>query len=229
MLKMMTVRQRIKQGNKMSVPTHGEFCSTWMYPRNCWYCGCSIYILQCSCGSTVLLDTPRPPWEKHDCGSGGIGGSGYSGWIAIDQLRAEGVPITNSIMKQVFNDLRKSLKNNKKPDPDIEKAHPYENQKVQFLGIVREKNRKTKLIDKMNALSDMAHKIITLPMGKKIQFTIHDNGGKIHKSYTCLALEKTIPSGIKVGIIVKITLRPCFSKGLPDSDSVWFVEEIGLL
>src|SRR5437773_2376507 len=88
----------------MSVPTHRATCQTWMYPTDCWYCGARIHVLQCTCQSAVLLDYPRPPWQKHDC-SGGIGGSGYSGWAAVDVLRAHGFAITTKILDKCFREL----------------------------------------------------------------------------------------------------------------------------
>ena len=96
----------------MPVPTHGPLCQTRIYPTACWSCQHEIFVLQCTCGSAVLLDDRWPPWPKHTCastgGTGGIGGSGLSGWAAVETLRAQGVPITSDIIQEVFPGERPS-------------------------------------------------------------------------------------------------------------------------
>src|SRR5579885_1268066 len=102
------------------VPTHMLTCQTWAYPVNCWYCGASIYVFQCTCGSVVLFDSLGGAWPKHQCiglgGAGGIGGSGYSGWTAIDVLRSQGVAITREITDKVFGTSKGAQKQNASPD-----------------------------------------------------------------------------------------------------------------
>ena len=58
----------------MSIPSHGPFCKTRNYPTTCMDCQQKIFIVTCSCGSTVLFDHPGPPWPKHQCVSWGHGG-----------------------------------------------------------------------------------------------------------------------------------------------------------
>jgi hypothetical protein len=50
----------------MPIPTHGPQCETRTYPMKCKACRCSVYHLQCTCGSSVMFDT-LDPFELHIC------------------------------------------------------------------------------------------------------------------------------------------------------------------
>ncbi len=156
----------------MPIPTHGPSCQTVIYPADCWHCGRPIHILQCTCGSAVLFDKPKPPWPEHDCSSGGIGGSGLSGWAAVDVLRANGIPIDANIMAKVFPAKLRSGKAGASPPPESMAAmQPKAGKKIDLVAIVRELLTDTKKTDRLNALGDIGAKLLKLPKGELWQLT----------------------------------------------------------
>ncbi len=50
----------------MPVPTHGDYCSTRLWPTSCPDCSSQVYFFSCSCGSRVLFDLSEPPWNPHE-------------------------------------------------------------------------------------------------------------------------------------------------------------------
>ncbi len=51
----------------MSVPQHGDFCTTRTFPAKCRFCGDEVFFFSCSCGSRVFFDELGPPWPEHRC------------------------------------------------------------------------------------------------------------------------------------------------------------------
>jgi hypothetical protein len=170
----------------MSVPTHRASCQTWIYPTGCWYCGADIYVLQCTCGSAVLLDMNRPPWDEHDCSATGtLGRSGLKGWAAVDVLRSNGVPINADIMAKVFP--RPEGKKATAPEAVSMKAvKPKTGQKIGILAVVRNLLTTTKKIAGLGELGEMGAKLLQLPKGRLWQVTLVVNGERPNLSYTCI-------------------------------------------
>jgi hypothetical protein len=178
----------------MPVPTHRASCQTVIYPTNCWDCASPIHVLQCTCGSAVLLDKPAPPWPEHDCGSGGIGGSGLKGWEAVDVLRANGVTISADILDKIFPVAERSSKNPKSPPPEsIIAVQPIAGANLTFLAVVRELLTDTKRTAELNSLGAVGARILRLPKGDLWQITLVVNNERPNKTYTCI-----LPAGLGV-------------------------------
>ena len=193
----------------MSVPTHGPFCETLIYETTCWSCQQEIYVLQCSCGSAVLFDDIGRPWPKHVCAgtgnAGGIGGSGLSGWQAIDVLQAHGAPITHEIMKKAFPNDRQEKP---KIDPTLEtkKISPRVGEKKDSLLVVRELHEHTKKIKDIQNLSDMGMKMLGLDPKKRYrQITLVDNSVRPNRSYTALVPDHLVYD-VEVNKIVMVEM-----------------------
>lgn len=78
----------------MSVPGHDPSCKTLVYEARCWHCRRSIYVLHCTCGSTVLFDEIGVPWGRHECAgtrhASSTGRTGLREWA--ERLREHFVP-----------------------------------------------------------------------------------------------------------------------------------------
>jgi hypothetical protein len=143
--------------------------------------------LQCTCGSAVLFDKPKPPWPEHDCSSGGIGGSGLSGWAAVDVLRANGIPIDANIMAKVFPAKLRSGKAGASPPTDsMEAMQPEAGKKIDLVAVARELLTDTKKTDRLNALGDIGAKLLKLPKGDLWQLTLVVNSERPNLTYTCI-------------------------------------------
>jgi hypothetical protein len=157
-----------------------------MYPTKCWDCGASIHVFQCTCGSAVLFDKPRPPWDEHDCAeTGTIGRSGLKGWIAADILRANGVSISPKIMAMLFPEPATKKTPESKPRP-IKKIEPKSGQRLNLLAVVREISRSTKRTAELDILSGVGARLLNLPKGKLWQITLVVNSERPNLSYTCV-------------------------------------------
>jgi hypothetical protein len=169
----------------VSVPTHRASCQTWMYPTQCWYCRAPIHVLQCTCGSAVLFDYPRPPWQEHDC-SGGIGGSGFSGWAAVDVLRSRGIPITRSVLNKVFPRTATGKATAAFASEEIGAVKPKAGICVSLLAVLRDVRADTTRIRRVTDLGDLGAKFLNLPKGSFEQITLVDNRSRPNGSYTCI-------------------------------------------
>ena len=170
----------------MPVPNHRASCQTWMYETKCWDCGAPIHVLQCTCGSAVLFDEPRPPWPEHNCEeTGTIGRSGLKGWIAADVLRANGVSITPEIMALLFPEST-AKKKTAPPPPPIRKVGPKSGQSLHLLAVLREISRSTNRTAELDSLSGVGAKLLNLPKGKLWQITLVVNSERPNLSYTCV-------------------------------------------
>jgi hypothetical protein len=211
--------------NIVPVPTHGPSCQTLIYPTNCWYCGRPIHVLQCTCGSAVLLDQPKPPWPEHDCSAGGIGGSGLSGWAAVDVLKANGIPIDANIMAKVFPAMPRSGKAPAAPHESMAAIQPKVGAKVDLVAIVRELLRDTKKTDRLNALGDVGSKLLKLPKGDLWQLTLVANSERPNLTYTCI-----IPA--RLGLPKDAKNKMVFSHieaRVVGTHAIWLVTEIQLV
>jgi hypothetical protein len=209
----------------LPVPTHRASCQTWMYATKCWDCGTPIHVFQCTCGSAILLDEPRPPWDEHNCEeTGTIGRSGLKGWIAADVLRANGVSISPKIMAMLFPGG--STKKNTEPPPQpIKKIGPKSGQPLDLLGVVREISRGTKRTAELDLLSGVGAKVLNLPKGKLWQITLVVNSVRPNLSYTCV-----LPTAL--GLPESAKNKMVFAKlqaKVAGSHSFWLVTSIELV
>lgn len=169
----------------MSIPTHGPWCQTWMYATDCWGCGKPIHVLQCTCGSVVLFDYPRPPWQEHECHSG-IGGSGYSGWQAVDVLRSMGFPIYENVLNKIFPKVSNKQRAQRSASDDIKPVRPTRGVRRSLLALVRELHTETKRTEYLRTLGVVGAKMLNLPPCPLWQITLVNNGKRPNLSYTCI-------------------------------------------
>lgn len=210
----------------MPVPTHGPTCQTIIYPTDCWHCGRPIHVLQCTCGSAVLFDKPKPPWPEHDYSSGGIGGSGLSGWAAIDVLRANGIAIDADIMAKVFPPKASSRRGGVSPPPESMAAvQPKAGKKIDLVAIVRELLTDTKKTEQLNALGDLGTKLLKLPKGGLWQLTLVVNSERPNLTYTCI-----LPA--RIGLPKDAKNKMVFAQieaKVVGAYAIWLVTEIQLV
>ncbi|WP_158627511.1 hypothetical protein [Corallococcus sp. AB038B] len=92
--------------------------------------------------------------------------------------------------------------------PPFERANPVHNQKLQFIGAVRELLPKTKHIHELAQLGQTGWKMIGLPSSTQFwQITVADNSNSPQKTYTALVPGKLGQSGITKNQLVFIELR----------------------
>ena len=212
----------------MPIPTHGPFCQTLVYDTSCWYCQQTIFVLQCSCGSAVLLDAVGLPWPKHACagvgGAGGIGGSGLGGWTAVDALRAQGASITPDIMAKVFPGHGGSNRNIQSQTA-TKRIEPERGRELPLLAVVRELNRDTRRTKEANALPDLGIKLLGLDSAIRYrQITLVDNSVRPNESYTAL-----VPDGFTRGLWVGAMVMAEMRGRVAGDFAVWVVVDINLL
>lgn len=197
----------------MAVPNHNFYCQTWMYKTSCWSCATEIFVFQCSCGSAVLFNNDRPPFDEHTC-SGGIGDSGLSGWNAIDVLRNAGMPITAEVMDKAFDKKPKATQKIS-GNSDIKKISPIYGENREIIMNIAEFQRETKETTNFNNLSAIAREMEGVPkdVDGVSQITLMYNNDDIRESYTALLPVKLIPKNIEQ---------------LKKSRSVVFVKLLGL-
>ena len=208
----------------MSVPTHRASCQTWMYPTNCWGCGSPIHVLQCTCGSAVLLDYPRPPWQEHECHSG-IGGSGYVGWQAVDVLRSMGVPIVESVLDKIFPKATNKQQALKSASEDIRAVSPKAAVHHSLLAVVREFYAETNRTERTKALGGLGAKLLNLPGGPMAQITLVSNRRRPNLSYTCI-LPKRI--GLPKSAKNKMVFAQIEGRGVAEK-AIWVVTDIRVI
>ena len=206
----------------ISIPTHGPSCQTLVYDTSCWYCQQEIFVLQCSCGSAVLLDQIGKPWTKHVCA--GIGGSGYSGWTAVDVLQAQGVPITADVMAKIFPDHEGNRRNLHQEDP-TRKVDPERDGKRSMLAVVRALHRDTKRTENVEDLPEFGRKLLGLdPKVRYRQITLVNNGARPNESYTALVPDDDM-RGLRLDAMVMVEMRGHVAGDYAE----WIVTDIKLL
>ena len=207
----------------MSIPTHRANCQTWLYPTRCWSCKAHIHVLQCTCGSAVLFDETWPDWEHHECGRNrGIGGSGISGWEAVDVLRSYGLPVDARAFDKIFPSGKSSVA--KKVEFDIESVQPTATGKsCAIIAVLREFSRSTKRTKELEQLGSLGKKLLGLPTkGQLWQLTLIVNNELPNKSYTCIC-----PNAFDIGAqtkdqVVLTTIEP----RIGGSHAIWLVTDI---
>ena len=189
----------------MSVPTHGPFCQTLVYGTSCRYCQKGIWVLQCTCGSVVLLDERRPPWPKHACANedafSGIGGSGFSGWTAVSKLMEMGVTITPDVRRKIFPSSRSPVHKSDR-GTEVKRIKPQDGKRHSLLAVVRELHSSTKRIATINTMSTLGCQLLGLdPAARYWQITLVDNAGRPNKSFTAVVPDH-LARGLRRGVMV---------------------------
>jgi hypothetical protein len=174
----------------------------------------------------VLFDKPTPPWPEHDCSSGGIGGSGLSGWAAVDVLRANGIPIDANIMAKAFPAKSRSGKAGlSQPSESMAAMQPETGKKIDLVAIVRELLTDTKKTDGLTALGDVGAKLLRLPKGDLWQLTLVVNRERPNLTYTCILPARLgLPKNAKNKMVfAQIEAR------VIGAYAIWLVNEIQLV
>lgn len=210
----------------MAVPTHRPSCQVLVYGTKCWHCGVAIHVLQCSCGSVALFDSLGGSWPKHACGPGaGIGGSGLSGWSAVDALAAAGASITPDVMKKVFPSYP-TPQGEKKRQLDIVSVSPSSDRILDVIGVVREIVERSKQTKYVDGLGTIGRKMLGIPADARFwQITLVDNSSRPNLSYTCLVSTKIESLHRARNKLVYVRLRSHGS----GNHAVWLVENAELL
>ena len=208
----------------MSIPTHGPSCQTLVYGTSCWYCQQEIFVLQCSCGSAVLFDELGAPWPKHACAGGGIGGSGLSGWTAVDALRAQGAPISSDVMAKIFPGNGKN-DHNVRQEITIRKIEPERDSQRSLLAVVRELNQHIRRTKDIAALSDLGIKLLGLdPRIRYRQITLVNNEVRPNESHTAL-----VPDHLARSLRRDAMVMADMHGGAAGNIAVWVVTDINPL
>jgi hypothetical protein len=172
----------------VSVPTHRASCQTWAYRTKCWHCGKTICVVQCTCGSAVLFESLGWPWPEHCCR--GIGGSGLSGWLAVDVLRANGVAIERTVMRKVFPPAEIKKPCEAPPVENMKAVQPTAGEQVTLLAVVRDLFTETKRTEWLNSLGALGASFLHLPRGRLWQATLVVNSESTNLTYTCIVPER---------------------------------------
>ena len=189
----------------MPIPTHGPFCQTWIYPVDCRDCGSGIHILQCTCGSCVLLDEVGWPWPEHQCPASSVGGT--RGWVPATRVIPAGRPAPG-----VDGTI------------DTKKISPVDGQAMELLAVVRDVHSNTRRIRAIEALSHLGRQLLGLERTAYLQVTLVQNMSRPNESYTAL-----VPSNLMKGIGLQMMVRATLSARTVGSISEWIVTDLGIL
>lgn len=193
----------------MPVPTHGPLCRSWNYQVACRFCSRDIWIFHCVHGSTVLFDHLGHPWPKHTCSDpdneGGIGGSGLSGWEAVETIRAQGIPITPEIIEKIFLD-RPSKVHHFNPEDKTVAVVPQNRTTRDIAAVVREIHTDTGRIRSVKQLPKMGYRILGLdPTERYHQITLIDSSLSPNESFTAL-IPAVLTRNVEKGMVVQANL-----------------------
>jgi len=152
------------------------------------------------------------PWPQHDCrshssASGGIGGSGLSGWMAVHKLRRLGIPITEAVMEKIFPEDSPASQDAR--TDDTRKVDPLGHGTKDLLAVLRELQERTRRTAAIESLSVMGKKLLGLDGHSSYwQITLVRNDVQPNESYTALIpapLVRTLRRGVMVA--AKIVAR----------------------
>jgi hypothetical protein len=209
----------------MSVPTHGPYCESWVFPTECRDCNQAIWIFCCTCGSAVLFDELGFPWPKHKCSGERL----PTGWEAVHKLRSLGVVFTPEVNARLAEiAFGKKTKVQQERLPAIAHVEPT-NERKTLIAMLREFNEDTKRTKSLEELGPLGYQILSLNKAQKYaQITIHvipEKAQTQRHSYTCLLpISKKINSR-HLGRLVGVELRGVAL----GSNTYWIVENIELL
>lgn len=200
----------------MSIPTHGSDCHTTTYPSACRSCGKHIFILQCTCGSAVLLNSLGWPWPHHQCLDPNL----PRGWRAIQKLRDMGIPIDHRVIKYAYDPKSPTSLNT--PPPTLTKVKSESGKKLELITLLRECHSNTKHTQKLQQLGTIGQKMFNMSSSNIIQLTLHDTSASPPRSYRCLFPSAPINLSANIGNLVAVVLE-----GVEfGSFSTWVVREL---
>ena len=203
----------------MSIPTHGPYCRTKTFPVDCRYCSSTIFLLQCTCGSAVLLEELGWPWPRHDCG--GAGGEKLPrGWDAIRKLKDMGINIDAQVMEFAFGPSRRGTR--QPPPPTLTKVDPIGGEKIQLMAILRDYVPTSKLLRELDELGPVGRKLLNVTVIDSCQVTLHDVTGSPPKSYRCVVPKTSANPSKLEGVMVSVMLRGFRSGSL----QAWVAESL---
>jgi hypothetical protein len=147
-----------------------------------------------------------------------------TGWVAVDVLRANGVPIDGSIMRKAFPTPEAKLP--KGPPPEQIKAiQPEAGKQVMLLAIVRDVFKTTKRTERLKGLGALGEKILKLPKGPLWQATLVVNSERPNVTYTCILPERL---GLPRDTKDKMVLAKLESR-LAGPHAIWLATDVQLV
>ena len=172
----------------------------------------------------MLFDYTRPPWQEHECHSG-IGGSGYSGWQAVDVLRSVGVPMVESVLDKIFPKATNKQVALQAASDDIKSVRARRGVRRSFLAVVSDLYQQTNRTERMKTLGGIGAKFFNLLSGPFGQITLVNNGTRPNLSYTCILPERL---GFPKSAKNKIVFAEIEGRGVP-GNAAWVVTDIRVI
>jgi hypothetical protein len=218
---------------------HRPECRTWLYPWSCPDCASAIFVYQCTCGSGVFFDDPKPPWPLHDCGSAIVKASmaGAGGWLkaGLDPATGKGTPLE---ALEGFVATGKGVADHGSgqsvgPSPpvfpaqyDIKAMDPMPGEAESFIGIVRDVLKSSARLDNLyDGLGDVGRKMLNLPPKSAArQITLEKNDLDPVESYTAV-LPAELADGVSASRMVWVSLE---ARHAADR-SAWLVADLGVI
>ena len=199
----------------MPTPSHGLDCVSTTYRTDCWHCGASIFVYQCSHESVVLFDSlGGGGWPLHQC----------SYWKATPPTFAGNVP---AIVKM---SQREQARIQRRQNPS----------KIQFIGAnpsrepgkkitevmrIRETPSRTQRIERLEEWNQLTRSMMKIngPHGTYFQITLADSSAEPRKTYNAIVQSNLIePRLLQRNSLVGVTLESRKSGEFAE----WFVTEI---
>ncbi len=186
----------------MSIPTHDSDCHTTTYPVACRSCGKSIFILQCTCGSAVLLNSLGWPWPQHECPDPSL----PKGWRAIQKLRDMGVLIDHRAIEYAFGPKSPTLR--RASPPTLTKIKPESGLQLELIAMLCESHSNTKHAQELQQLGTIGQQMLNISSPDITQLTLHDTSVSPPRSYRCLFPHALVnPAKHHVGNLVAVVLE----------------------
>jgi hypothetical protein len=115
-----------------------------------------------------------------------------SGWVAVDLLRANAVPIDPSIMQKAFPppEINKRKSGTALTAEHIKPVQPRAMEQVTLLAVLRDLFTETKRTKSLNKLGEIGAKLLHLPKGQLWQATLVVNSVRPNLTYTCMIPER---------------------------------------
>ena len=214
-----------RAGEVLSVPTHDPWCQTSTFPTFCRVCGQQIFILSCTCGSSVIFDRLGWPWPQHVCvGRDAARGPASSGIVGhVDTFGDKLTPASHSLVHEVSNADR-ARGGHPIGKPPIEKVRP-SNCQIERVLMVRDVFEETKQTKMVDALPAYGRKMYGLqPDWQYNQVTLVDNSAQPNQSFTALVPESLL-SGVKKDVLAKVRLTGC----VVAETAIWIVAKVEVI
>jgi len=123
-----------------------------------------------------------------------------SGWVAVDVLRANGVPIDPSIMQKAFPppEISNAKATKAPPSENMKAVHPTAGEQIAVLAVIRDLFAETNRTERLKSLDALGEKLLRLPKGPLWQSTLVVNSERPNLTYTCIVPERLgLPRGAK--------------------------------